>query len=112
MNDHEYSATTDRVRKVVNSLSPSGGLHNIRIRAPDPRKHSLRLAVENVDGVSLNDLAAALAPARIFVRASNEVGSKLEIYFPEKLRNDLFWMEMGAWTLAALCLGCFLRIVL
>jgi hypothetical protein len=110
--EHEFAVASDRVRKVINGLSSSGACHNIRIRAPDPRKHSLRITVENVDGVSMNDLSAALAPARIFVRSSNDVGSKLDLYFQFNKRRDLKAAESLAWAAALVCFCCFLRIVL
>ena len=112
MQDRDFAVVSDRVRRVINSLSPSGGLHNIRIRAPDPRKHSLRVTVENANGVSMNDLAAALSPARIFIRSNHEVGSSLDLYFPYNPRHDLLALEAGAWAAAAACFACFLRIVM
>jgi hypothetical protein len=112
MQEHEFAAVADRVRKVINSLSPSGGLHNIRIRNPDPRKHSLRVTVENANGVSMNDLASALAPARIFIRSNHEVGSMMDIYYPYNSRRNLMGLEAATWAAAIACFACFLCIVM
>jgi len=110
--DHEFARAADRVRRVVTRLSPIGVMHNVRIRAPDPRKHALRITVENLEGVSLNDLAEALAPARVFIRSSGDAGSKIDIYFQNSVRKDLLVMELIAWVLAGVCLACFMKITM
>lgn len=87
-------------------------MHNVRIRAPDPRKHALRITVENLEGVSLNDLAEALAPARVFIRSSSDAGSKIDIYFQNNLRKDLIVLELVAWVMASWGLACFMKITM
>jgi hypothetical protein len=110
--DHAFARVADRVRRVVTRLSPAGVMHNVRIRAPDPRKHALRITVENLEGVSLNDLAEALAPARVFIRSSSDAGSKVDIYFQNSVRKELLVLEAITWAMAGACLSCFMKITM
>jgi hypothetical protein len=68
--------------------------------------------VENMEGVSLNDLVTSLAPARIFIRTSSDVGSKVDIYVQRHTRRDILALEMSAWLAAVACFACFLKITL
>jgi hypothetical protein len=110
--DRNFARASDRVRRAVTRLSLHGGMHNVRIRAPDARKHSLRITVENLEGLNLNDLVDALAPARVFIRSSSDAGSKIDIYFQNNVRKDLLMVEFISWVLMASCVACFMKITL
>jgi hypothetical protein len=110
--DHAFAQAADRVRRVVTRLSPAGVMQNVRIRAPDPRTRALRITVENLEGVSVNDLVDALAPARVFIRSSNDAGSKIDVYFQNNLRKDLLFLEAIAWVMAGVCAACFMKITM
>jgi len=110
--EREFAQATDRVRRVVSRLAPAGGMHNVRIRAPDSRKYAMRVTVENLEGVNVNDLVESLSPARVFIRSSSDVGSKIDIYFQNNLRKDLVAIEIAAWCMSFACSLCFMKIAL
>ena len=97
----------ERIKTAALAACSSEHRGGVRFLGPVRRRYSLRMTIENLDGVNMAALCSAVSPAVVFLRHASPgdagVSSRVDVYLPHGTAMHLY---LACRALYAAAIGC------